>query len=61
MVNQVYSSLQDYGVCTSLEGLWREVHRIQAETNAAFQNDQQSAFFALARSYQDILYTATAM
>ena len=53
---QMFSSLQDYGVRTRLQDLWREVNGIAAETDEDFQSNQQKGSFALARTYKDILY-----
>lgn len=53
---QMFSSLQDYGVRTRLQGLWREVSGVAAETDEDFQSNQQKAFFALTRTYKDILF-----
>lgn len=54
---QVFESLEAAGIRNRLVSLWREAHGI-AEGDSDFTSPQQKAFFALARSYKDVLFPA---
>jgi len=52
----VAAELQHHGVRPRLLGRWIEVH--PGLPDSGFADQQQCAFFSLARSYKDILFPA---